>query len=145
MKINDPLKLNDLPLPVIPVLEELIKKHNLLVDMVRKMNKDLDIIVDSLPVKRDEYGQLELIKYKCVYCQNYFANITKDHIIPKSKFPKGIHNVEENNVLSCEECNQKKSDLFPHEIQNKEMRDIALYNAIKIDWIWLYHVVFSRI
>lgn len=56
----------------------------------------------------------ELANGKCVYCGvNVMPRFTPsdprgfDHVVPRSK---GGHNIKENMVVSCRNCNSKKSD-----------------------------------
>ncbi|HZP14110.1 MAG TPA: HNH endonuclease [Nevskiaceae bacterium] len=50
----------------------------------------------------------------CLYCGDIFptSHLTRDHVIPASR---GGHNVWENCVTACRECNQKKDDRTPEE------------------------------
>ncbi|MBM4157806.1 MAG: HNH endonuclease [Ignavibacteria bacterium] len=50
-------------------------------------------------------------KHKCQYCSSS-ANLTVDHIIPKSK---GGEDSWENLVTACIRCNNKKGDRTPEE------------------------------
>jgi 5-methylcytosine-specific restriction endonuclease McrA len=50
----------------------------------------------------------------CPYCGDVFptSHLTRDHVVPASR---GGHNVWENCVTACRECNQKKDDRTPEE------------------------------
>jgi 5-methylcytosine-specific restriction endonuclease McrA len=50
----------------------------------------------------------------CLYCGDIFptSHLTRDHVMPASR---GGHNVWENCVTACRECNQKKDDRSPEE------------------------------
>ena len=50
----------------------------------------------------------------CLYCGDVFptSHLTRDHVIPASR---GGHNVWENCVTACRDCNQKKDDRTPEE------------------------------
>jgi hypothetical protein len=52
------------------------------------------------------------IKIQCHYCREFFffGQLTKDHVVPKSK---GGRDIVENIVPSCGTCNQAKGDNMP--------------------------------
>jgi len=53
--------------------------------------------------------------YTCQYCGKFGskrANLTMDHVVPKSK---GGHTTWENCVTCCRNCNQKKADMLLNE------------------------------
>ena len=58
--------------------------------------------------------------YTCQYCGRVGANLTIDHIVPKSK---GGSDSWENIVVSCMRCNNKKGDRSPEE---SEMRLVGM-------------------
>jgi len=55
----------------------------------------------------------------CAYCGTENKSLEIDHIIPKSK--GGVNDIN-NLVLSCRDCNSKKDDKLPHEIEDIELR-----------------------
>ena len=57
--------------------------------------------------------------YQCQYCGRSEANLTVDHIIPKSR---GGTDCWENLVTACVECNNKKGDRTPQEAKMKLLR-----------------------
>lgn len=65
---------------------------------------------------------------ECQYCLKKipFASSTRDHVLPRSK---GGSNADDNIVLSCHKCNNKKSDKFPYlntigsEVKPKVLKD----------------------
>jgi hypothetical protein len=52
------------------------------------------------------------VEFPCHYCGGlfFFGELTKDHVVPKSK---GGRDIVENIVPSCGPCNQKKGDEWP--------------------------------
>lgn len=52
-------------------------------------------------------------KYTCLYCGKKISHPTLDHILPKSRGGKSIF---ENLATSCFECNQKKGNKTPREV-----------------------------
>lgn len=55
---------------------------------------------------------MDSIKIQCHYCHEffYFGELTKDHVVPKSK---GGRDIIENVVPACSVCNQAKGDVMP--------------------------------
>ena len=51
-------------------------------------------------------------KDRCVYCDRVSKNLTKDHVVPKSK---GGRNDPTNIVWACRPCNLSKADRTPTE------------------------------
>ena len=60
---------------------------------------------------------------KCMYCGDEKSHLEVEHITPKSK---GGANDIKNLVLACIECNRKKADLLPYEIQDPNFRKKVL-------------------
>lgn len=50
--------------------------------------------------------------YVCQYCGQTFkpAELTIDHVVSRSKFPKGTHHSWDNLVTACRQCNSYKAD-----------------------------------
>jgi len=55
---------------------------------------------------------VDAFKIQCHYCKKrfFFGELTKDHVVPKSK---GGRDIVENVVPACGPCNQAKEDNMP--------------------------------
>lgn len=67
-------------------------------------------LVETAPF--DEQAQLKRQKSRCYYCGCKLEKYHIEHVVPLSR---GGSDRPENKVLSCPECNLKKSDKAPHE------------------------------
>lgn len=86
------------------------------VPCVISLNKYVRKDMLNLKCKKDNVFWRD--NYTCQYCGNQFlrSNLTLDHVTPRSKGgPKTWDNI----VTSCKECNQRKGDKLPYEINMK--------------------------
>lgn len=67
-------------------------------------------------VKRKRESIIRYDGYQCMYCGSVNTKLQLEHIIPKSR---GGSAKKHNLVLSCNECNLRKSNLMPSEIQDE--------------------------
>lgn len=56
--------------------------------------------------------------YRCLYCNRELPGneLTLDHVIPRSRFPRGTNPTTfENIATACEPCNRRKANFLPEE------------------------------
>jgi hypothetical protein len=59
---------------------------------------------------------------RCVYCLQFFKNLTLDHVFPKSWYPDTTpENLRKMQVPACDECNQKFRKIEDEFLQNIRM------------------------
>ena len=76
---------------------------------------------------------IERLGKKCNYCGSE-ENLTIDHTIPKSRYGKGIKNIQ----ILCDSCNQAKADQYPYNpkkimvSEKKEAKKLSEYEIKRI-------------
>lgn len=109
---------------VISTIRRLKTERRLFVSSKRKS-------VSLLPFERPK-GR----RGRCTYCGRVSKNLTKDHVIPRSK---GGSNDTDNIVLACANCNEVKADRTPVqwcrsilEFRRKQNRTASLNDQIQL-------------
>ena len=75
-------------------------------DRSRRFERSAPLLTNRTLFQRD--------RNLCLYCGDLFpvSMLTRDHVVPASR---GGHNVWENCVTACRDCNQQKDDRTPEE------------------------------
>ena len=81
----------------------------------RKNKNSLDATFKSSGFRGNKVKLILRDGYACAYCSTKDKLLEVEHLIPRSR---GGSNSITNLVLSCVDCNRKKSNQLPHEIKN---------------------------